>query len=78
MGDTVGTEKEGYALVDVTAVLADGIRGLPNLREALGGRFSQKLTQVEVARRLGCSQMHVSRLIRRATDRLRRRLELSR
>jgi RNA polymerase sigma-B factor len=34
-------------------------------------RFSEDLTQSEIAERIGVSQMHVSRLIRRALTRLR-------
>jgi RNA polymerase sigma-B factor len=34
-------------------------------------RFNEGLTQSEIADRLGISQMHVSRLIRRTLDRLR-------
>jgi RNA polymerase sigma-B factor len=34
-------------------------------------RFEYDLTQLEIAERIGVSQMHVSRLIRRALKRLR-------
>jgi RNA polymerase sigma-B factor len=40
-------------------------------REIVMLRFSQQLSQSEIARRLGVSQMHVSRLQRSAVDRLR-------
>lgn len=43
-------------------------------REVLALRFFQNLSQAEVARRLGVSQMQVSRLQRRALDRLKRLL----
>ena len=33
-------------------------------------RFNDDLTQAEIARRLGCSQMHVSRILRQALARL--------
>jgi RNA polymerase sigma-B factor len=39
-------------------------------RTALGLRFVDDLTQTEIARRMGCSQMQVSRILRRALDRL--------
>jgi RNA polymerase sigma-B factor len=37
-------------------------------------RFFHELDQYEIAGRVGCSQMHVSRLLRRALDRLRTQL----
>jgi RNA polymerase sigma-B factor len=33
-------------------------------------RFSEDLSQSEIARRVGVSQMHVSRMLRRAVERL--------
>jgi RNA polymerase sigma-B factor len=33
-------------------------------------RFEQDMTQAEIAERVGVSQMHVSRLLRRSLDRL--------
>jgi RNA polymerase sigma-B factor len=79
LGDTLGAEDDHYGLVDTTAVLADGIRKLPyRERRALALRFRENLTQTEIAHRLGCSQMQISRLIRRGTDRLRESLEQSR
>ena len=38
-------------------------------------RFYEELTQSEIAARLGISQMHVSRLMRRCLDNLRATLE---
>jgi RNA polymerase sigma-B factor len=40
-------------------------------------RFYEDMTQAEIAARLGISQMHVSRLLTRCLDELRRRAELS-
>jgi RNA polymerase sigma-B factor len=37
-------------------------------------RFFHDLDQYEIAGRVGCSQMHVSRLLRRALERLRAQL----
>jgi RNA polymerase sigma-B factor len=79
LGDTLGGEDDHYRLVDATAVLAEGIRRLPyKERRALALRFRENLTQTEIANRFGCSQMQISRLIRRGTDRLRECLEQSR
>lgn len=40
-------------------------------REVLRLRFAEELPQTEIALRIGCSQMHISRLLRRSLDRLR-------
>ena len=47
------------------------IEALPEReRQVLALRFAADLTQAEIAARIGVSQMHVSRLIRRALHRL--------
>jgi RNA polymerase sigma-B factor len=40
-------------------------------REVLRLRFAEELPQTEIALRVGCSQMHISRLLRRSLDKLR-------
>jgi RNA polymerase sigma-B factor len=40
-------------------------------REVLRLRFAEELPQTEIALRIGCSQMHISRLLRRSLDKLR-------
>jgi RNA polymerase sigma factor (sigma-70 family) len=54
-------------------------RTLPTLgereREVLRLRFAEELPQTEIAARIGCSQMHVSRLLRRSLDQLREEAE---
>ena len=54
--------------------LIDGLLGtLPEReREILRLRFEDELTQAEIGRRLGISQMHVSRLIRQSIAKLQR------
>jgi RNA polymerase sigma-B factor len=72
LADTLGAEDGGYSLVDAAATLRAEIPRLPyHERRALILRFTEGLTQVEIAERLGCSQMQVSRLIRRGRDTLR-------
>lgn len=44
-------------------------------REVLRLRFSDELPQTEIAVRIGCSQMHISRLLRRSLDKLREAAE---
>jgi RNA polymerase sigma-B factor len=75
MLDLAGREDEGYALVELAGSLGPALRRLPRLeREALELRMRGNLTQWEVAQLLGCSQMQVSRLLRRAARRVREEL----
>jgi RNA polymerase sigma-B factor len=68
MGDTDGR----YELVEYSATLGRVLHAMPEReRSILYLRFAEGLTQVEIAERIGISQMHVSRLIRRALERLR-------
>ena len=56
---------------DLLTIL-EGIHGLPEKQcKAMLLRFFHDLTQSEIADELGCSQMHVSRLLRRAVATLR-------
>jgi RNA polymerase sigma-B factor len=45
-------------------------------QEVLRLRFEEDLTQSEIGARVGVSQMHVSRLIRQAVERLREEAEV--
>ncbi|MEA2404540.1 MAG: polymerase sigma-B factor [Thermoleophilaceae bacterium] len=70
--DTVGAVDERFELVEYTTAIAPTVRALPERdRLVLKLRFEDDLTQLEIAERIGVSQMHVSRLIRRALTRLR-------
>jgi RNA polymerase sigma-B factor len=70
--DTMGHDDDGYRLAEVTASLSEAIGRLPHCeRRALSLRVGRGLKQTEIAAQLGCSQMHVSRLLRRAAARLR-------
>ena len=72
LASLVGEVDERYDAVEERSVLAAGLRALPEReRLILKLRFEDELLQQEIADRLGISQMHVSRLIRRALDRLR-------
>lgn len=52
--------------------LSAALGRLPHLeRQALTLRLEHDMKQTEIARELGCSQMQVSRLLRRAANRLR-------
>jgi RNA polymerase sigma-B factor len=69
--ELLGSEDDRLTMADSALDLFAGIRRLPYLeRQALGLRFGEDLKQTEIATRLGCSQMQVSRLLARATRRL--------
>jgi RNA polymerase sigma-B factor len=56
--------------------LQDAVNGLDTRsREILRMRFVEDLTQTQIAKRLGVSQMHVSRLLSRILGRLRERVQ---
>jgi RNA polymerase sigma-B factor len=70
--DTVGAHDERFEMVEYNAVIEPTMAALPERdRLILRLRFERDLTQSEIADRLGISQMHVSRIIRRSLDRLR-------
>jgi RNA polymerase sigma-B factor len=72
VADAVGVIDEGFELAERRPAVARALKVLPEReRSILHLRFVEDLTQSEIARRLGISQMHVSRLIRRSLDRLR-------
>jgi len=67
LGETVGAVDERYALVDVRLSLRQMAPRLPRQqRRALALRLRDELKQSEIATQLGCSQMNVCRLLRRA------------
>jgi RNA polymerase sigma-B factor len=68
----LATSEAGYDEVDARMALARGLSRLPpRERVILHLRFEEGLYQSEIASRVGLSQMHVSRLIARALERLR-------
>jgi RNA polymerase sigma-B factor len=69
--DTIGGEDPGLELVESRDAMAGAWKALPALeREVVRLRFTEDLTQREIGERIGRSQMHVSRLLRRALSRL--------
>ena len=72
LSDYVGTHDPGLADFAEIANLKQGLARLPpRERSIIRLRFLAGLSQTEVARKLGISQMHVSRLQARALARLR-------
>jgi RNA polymerase sigma-B factor len=71
LADAIGAPDAGFEMMEAAAGLSRGLNALPEReRKILYLRFGEELTQTEIGRRLGISQMHVSRLLRRALDRL--------
>jgi RNA polymerase sigma-B factor len=72
LGDHIGAVDDRYRLIETAAGFSAAAKHLPYLeRQALTLRLAHNLKQSEIAHELGCSQMQVSRLLRRAGARLR-------
>jgi RNA polymerase sigma-B factor len=76
LGDTLGGEDPGMDQVEHEMVTNDLLATLPEREQTiLRMRFFEGLTQTEIAAQVGISQMHVSRLLSRSLDALRRDLD---
>jgi RNA polymerase sigma-B factor len=70
--ESLGEVEHEYEVSEDRAVLAPGLRILDEReRRILHLRFYEGLTQSQIAQQVGISQMHVSRLIRRALEKIR-------
>jgi len=66
-----GAVDGGFDTAEQSAFLSRALNALPERERALVRlRFEEDLSQSEIGRRLGISQMHVSRLLRRALARM--------
>jgi RNA polymerase sigma-B factor len=73
--EAIGAEDEEYERTEQRASLEPALEALPEReREILRMRFEDGLTQTQIAERIGISQMHVSRLIRKSLARMRDQL----
>ncbi|MFD7438735.1 RNA polymerase sigma factor SigF [Streptomyces sp. NPDC059861] len=73
LADFIGTEDAAMELVEDFHALAPLIADLDERsRQIIHWRFVEELTQAQIGERLGCSQMHVSRLLSRTIKRLRK------
>jgi RNA polymerase sigma-B factor len=71
-GETLGTMDRGYELADARVTIGRALRRLPpQYQHVLHMRFVEDRTQSDIARRIGVSQMQVSRILRRTLERLR-------
>jgi len=70
-GELIGRDDEGYARAEAVATIERMLSILGEReREVLRLRFDHDLLQSEIAERVGCSQMHVSRVLRSSLERL--------
>ena len=70
--ELLGEIEHQYEVSEDRAVLAPGFKALDDReRTILHLRFFEGLTQSQIAAQVGISQMHVSRLIRRALEKIR-------
>jgi RNA polymerase sigma-B factor len=71
LGDLVGGNDDGFEQAEARVTVAELTRNLDvRAREILRLRFEDDLVQSEIAERVGLSQMHVSRIVRGALDKL--------
>jgi RNA polymerase sigma-B factor len=69
--ELIGSDDDGFQLAESRDAIAATWRSLSDLeREVVALRFAEGLTQREIGQRIGYSQMHVSRLLRRSLNRL--------
>lgn len=71
LGELIGSEDDSFELAERHADVAPLLRALPpREREVLFLRFARDMTQSEIAARIGCSQMQISRILRRTIAQL--------
>jgi RNA polymerase sigma-B factor len=74
--DLIDHEERGYEAAENRELLASGLKTLDDReRRIVQLRFVDGLTQSQIAVEIGISQMHVSRLIRRALEKLSEEIE---
>jgi RNA polymerase sigma-B factor len=72
LADVLGAEDPGFSLAEDAMTSERLLACLPvREREILRLRYQEELTQWQIGERVGCSQMHVSRLIRQSLQQLR-------
>jgi RNA polymerase sigma-B factor len=76
LADKLGTPETGYEEVEDGSLVAAGLDALDEReRRIVELRFFEEMTQSQIAAEIGISQMHVSRLLRRALATMRGKIE---
>jgi RNA polymerase sigma-B factor len=76
LSEKLGEEETGYAEIEDGALVEAGLDALDEReRRIVELRFFHEMTQSQIASEIGISQMHVSRLLRRALATMRGRIE---
>jgi RNA polymerase sigma-B factor len=76
LGEKLGIEDPGFEEVEEGSLVAAGLDALDEReRRIVELRFFEEMTQSQIAAEVGISQMHVSRLLRRALANMRGRIE---
>jgi RNA polymerase sigma-B factor len=71
LADRLGAEDASFEQVEARAMLESTLHGMPaRERVMVHLRFAEDMSQSEIAKTIGVSQMHVSRLLRRALKRM--------
>ena len=74
--DRFASEDSDLAITDDRLVIEEALAGFsPREREVIELRFLQGLTQIEIAERLGISQVQVSRLLRRTLKKIQEKID---
>jgi RNA polymerase sigma-B factor len=76
LSDTLGSEDHGYELTELRIAMPAAMAHLTEREQCIIAlRFYGNQTQSHIAEQVGISQMHVSRLLARALDKLRKHLD---
>ena len=74
--DRYAEEDSELALTDDRLIIEEALAGFsPREREVIELRFLKGMTQIEIAEKLGVSQVQVSRLLRRTLKKIQDRLD---
>ena len=74
--DRYATEDQELAFTDDRIIIEEALASFsPREREVIEMRFLQGMTQIEIAEKLGISQVQVSRLLRRTLKKIQEKID---